>query len=147
MRRARASRNSYTDNVLTSEKQVVPTTDQHINDAIEWMQLRGMPALPHDVFSSSGFVIPGVAAVWLFFTNSSMATLEFLISNPHAPKEQRRSALDAVVGRAIAEAKAAGVRLLSAYVQRDDVERLGRKHALARTGIVAVISRNLQKEN
>lgn len=138
--------NSGVGNVLTSAPTVIPATSQHIDDALEWLHVRGMAELPRDVFSSTGYVVPGVAAVWLYLTDSSLAFLEMLISNPAAPKRERRIALDAVVARAVDEAARAGTRVLNAFVQRPDVQALGLRHQLKPVGTVTMLSANLSKE-
>jgi hypothetical protein len=102
---------------------------RHVEDAIAWMVKRGMPAPPADMFSPVGFVVEGVAGHWLYLTNSSMAYLEMLTSNPDAPKADRDKALDLVIGRCIHEAKLAGCRVVVTLINRPDLqaraERLG----------------------
>jgi hypothetical protein len=107
---------------------VVRATDEHVTDAIEWMVARGRPAPPRDIFSSTGWCVPGVAAWWLYLTDSTLAWTEMLVGNPHISKEKRRAGLDAVGVRLIEEARLAGTRLLMCNVDRDDIEQLAIKH-------------------
>lgn len=107
----------------------VRATPEHIAQAIAWMVKRGLPAPPADMFSGIGFVVEGVAGHWLYLTDSSMAYLEMLTTNPDAPKADRDRALDLVIGRCLEEAKAAGCRVVVTLINRPDLaaraERLG----------------------
>lgn len=97
---------------------VVRADSSHVRDAIAWMIKRGMPELPTDVFSSAGFVVPGVAGVWVYLTDSTMAWLEMLVANPDATKEDRARGLNAVIDAAVAFSSDQGLRTLIAPVER-----------------------------
>ncbi len=107
----------------------VRATPQHVEEAIAWMVKRGLPAPPADMFSSVGFVVEGIAGHWLYLTNSSMAYLEMLTTNPDASKADRDRALDLVIGRCLEEARDAGCRVVVTLINRPDLqaraERLG----------------------
>lgn len=107
----------------------VEATPRHVEDAIGWMVARGMPALPADTFASTGFVVPGVAGCWLYLTNSSLAYLEMLVTNPAADVGDRDRAQDLVIFRCLEEAREEGCRTVIAPVARPCVlrraERLG----------------------
>ena len=103
---------------------VVRATPSHVIEAIAWAERRGIGRMPEDMFSSCGFVVEGMAAVWLYLTDSSLAYGEMLVSNPDAPKKKRRAAMALVVAAVIAEAKAAGCRTVLAPCLRDDVGML-----------------------
>lgn len=94
----------------------------HVAEVQRWLLKRSGRDLPADMLSSTGYIVPGAAAVWLYLTDSSMAYLEFLVSNPDAPKAVRRAGIARVLARAVEEAKLAGTRLLACSVTRDDVE-------------------------
>ena len=107
---------------------VVRATDEHVTDAISWMVARGRPAPPRDIFSGTGWCVPGVAAWWLYLTDSTLAWTEMLVGNPSIPKGRRREGLDAVIAHVLGEAKAAGTRLLVCNVDRADLEERAVKH-------------------
>ncbi len=107
---------------------VVRATDEHIDDAIRWMVARGRPAPPRDIFSSTGWAVPGVAAWWLYLTDSTLAWTEMLVGNPDVAKDTRRAGLDAVIAHVLEEARAAGTRLLVCNVDREDLEERAVKH-------------------
>lgn len=90
--------------------------------AIAWAKARGIGPLPTDVFSPTGFVVRGLAGLWLYTTNSTIAYLDMLVSNPDAPKDRRRLALDLVIDACADAAKKAGCRAVMGPCNRDDVE-------------------------
>jgi hypothetical protein len=106
----------------------VRATQEHVDDAIRWMVARGTPAPHRDIFSSTGWCVPGVAAWWLYLTDSTLAWTEMLVGNPDVAKTVRRAGLDAVIARLLSEAKANGVRLLVCNVDRPDLEERALKH-------------------
>lgn len=107
---------------------VVRATDEHITDAIRWMVARGQAAPPRDIFSSTGWCVPGVAAWWLYLTDSTLAWTEMLVGNPDVSKERRSEGLDLVIAHVLKEAKANGTRLLVCNVDRPDLEARAAKH-------------------
>ncbi len=90
---------------------VVQATEEHISEARRWAGARGY-AIPREMFSTLGFAVPGLAAWWLYLTDSSLAYCEFLIGNPDVPAGVRGLALDTVIERVLSEAAARGVTRL-----------------------------------
>jgi len=110
--------------------QVRRATYEHVTDAIAWQAKwrPNDPPPPRDIFSSTGWCVPGLAAWWLYLTDSSLAWTEMLVVNPDAPKAARRDAMDLVIEHVLVEAKAAGTRLLVCNVDRPDLEERAIKH-------------------
>lgn len=109
---------------------VVRCTEEHVTDAIAW-QAKWRPSdppPPRDLFSSTGWCVPGLAAWWLYLTDSSLAWTEMLVVNPDAGKVARRDAMDLVIERVLAEARDAGTRLLVCNIDRPDLEERAIKH-------------------
>lgn len=77
-----------------------------------------------DQFPKTGFIVDGLAAYFLYSTDSSVCFLENLISNKSADQNQRREAVDLVTKAIIKEA-----------------QDLGFKVAYATTGIPLVVVR------
>lgn len=80
-----------------------------------------------DLFPPVGFIVPGIAAYFLYETPSKVCWLENLVSNPDANKEVKELAITAIITAILAESK-----------------RLGFKVAYATTDIPAVIKRATQ---
>ncbi len=107
---------------------VVEATREHAKDAQLWLSLRGKKPWPLAMFDAPGFVVEGVAAVWLYAT-PPFALIEALVANPDVAPSYRNDALDAVVTAALAEAERQGVRVVYSTTTIDAVreraERLG----------------------
>ena len=100
---------------------VVQATEDHVTEAIGWVERRGIVGIPRDTFSSVGFVVEGLAGVWLYLTGSTIAYGEMLVSNPDATKELRREAMSMVVATLLGCARSAGCRTVIAPCVREDV--------------------------
>lgn len=99
----------------------VKASADHVLEVQGWLAKRGL-IVPGDLFASTGYVVPHIAGVWLYLTDSSLAYLDILCSNPDAPAKMRHQALDLVVNTAIAAARESGVRLVLAPILDADVE-------------------------
>lgn len=78
-------------------------------DAVEWWRAHEWPPVPKDALSQFGMLaFEGelkIAAGWLYLTTSSMAWMEWLVTNPDAPLKSRVIGIEYIVGRLINEAK------------------------------------------
>lgn len=59
-------------------------------------------------FPKTGFIVPGVAAYFLYSTDSKVCWLENLVSNPLVTRDQRDRALDLLTRALVQAAKTAG---------------------------------------
>lgn len=83
-----------------------------ILEVSSWFEQRQI-AIPEGMtFPPTGFWIPGIAAAWLYLTNSTRAFMEDAIANPSTTADQRRQALYALESRIADEARQRGVRYL-----------------------------------
>lgn len=73
--------------------------DHDIVEIQNWLAKRGLKNTPNWVFSSSGCIVPGVAAGFIYYTNSGMAFLDGYITNPEARMRDRYLALKAVTAK------------------------------------------------
>lgn len=79
-------------------------TEQETALARTWLMLQGWPPQPDWAFSDLCYVVPGIAAVWLFTSNSKLFWVENLVGNPLADKDERRAALPALLSYVSEEA-------------------------------------------
>ena len=100
----------------------------HFETVRSWMEARNEVITP-DALPQTGFIIPGMAAGFLYRTDSSVAMIEGLVAAPGLGREVRDQAVDAIVLAVIAEAQRLGFKtltgttVLEAVVKR--AERLG----------------------
>ena len=86
------------------------TTHDDVATVNAWLTARGERAWSADLLTlAPGFIIDGLAAVWLF-ASPPFAYIEALVANPGAADADRDGALDAVVFAALAHARERGVR-------------------------------------
>lgn len=92
---------------------VEPVTVDDLPEIALWHARRGMDeGWPREWLSDLGFQVRGVAAGWLITTNTARAMIEDFVSNPDAPKAERRAAIEVVESRIIEEARRLGFRYI-----------------------------------
>ena len=87
--------------------------------------------IPSEFFPDSGFIVDGKAAVFLYKTNSAVAYIDLLISNPEVPLSESQAALDLVVKACIDEAKKLGSKMLLGQTNRNYVAERAMNHGMA----------------
>jgi hypothetical protein len=102
--------------------------EQHFAEVLRWFQLFGETMVP-EALPQTGYIVPGVAAGFLYRTDSSVCWVESLVANKEVPKEERTRALDAIVIALCQDAKKLGFKLVLGSTQLDAVvkraQRLG----------------------
>lgn len=84
------------------------------NDIVSWYVARRLPAPEHWHFSTLGWIVPGVAAGFLYVTNSGIALVDGFITNPEASSSDRIKALKAV----------SNALLATAYADKDNIKKI-----------------------
>lgn len=109
----------------------------------EWWRHYGWRFVPLDALSESGWVVRDgdvtVAAVWLYFSNSSWFWFEFLVANPEVSNRRRFEAIELLIREAAAIAQARSLRIITATKQPGLI-RLFEKHGflINDTGMVTL---------
>ncbi len=91
---------------------------------MSWLDARGMPRVHPNVLSTLGFIIPDVAVVWLYATNSDVCNIENLYSNPKA--ENKNQQINFLIDTAIKSAKNMNYKFIQSVTKSPAVI----KHAL-----------------
>lgn len=95
--------------------------DSDYNELQSWQYARGLNMPDQIYLSNMGFIIPNKASGFLFTTNSSIAHLEMIMSNPNINKEDRDIAINKIVELAIFTAKALGYKVITSTTQIDAI--------------------------
>lgn len=105
------------------------SADDH-KEVMQWLHARSKEVtyIAPECFPMTGFIVPGLAACFLYKTDSSVAYIDLLISNPEGPKDKSRAALDEVVLACIDQAKKDGFKILTATTKHRSVVERGQKH-------------------
>jgi len=106
---------------------------QHYTSLSTWWKAHDWPVMPPESLSQYGLVIPGVAAGFLYKTDSNIAWLEFLISNPEVNKEARSKGLDAIIEGLSAEAKRLGFKTVFTSSYHPGLIKRYEKHQFVKT--------------
>ncbi len=64
-----------------------------LDELNRWLDVRGLMPVEAHALPIVGMIVPGVAAGFLYRTDSSIGFLDGFASNPEAPKETRAAAL------------------------------------------------------
>lgn len=79
-----------------------------------WWRAWKWPVLPLDALPKTGVIVSSndieVCAGWLYQTDSSIAWLEFIISNPKYREDDRSECVDALIGTLLTLAREAGYK-------------------------------------
>lgn len=78
---------------------------EDLDEINEWYEKRELPKFVKALCPKLGFIIHGVAAVFVYLTDSEIAIIEGLVSNPEFEKGARRDCIRRLVDHAYLEAK------------------------------------------
>lgn len=103
----------------------------------EWAAARGLPCYRREALPKTGRIEPGVAAGFLYLTDSSLAMMENFVSNPAAGLRVRSAALDQIAESLIAAAKSLGYRqVVSLCASAGIMRRASKKFRMRSAGDV-----------
>jgi len=94
--------------------------EQHYAQVLRWFELFGETIFP-EALPPTGLIVPGVAAGFLYRTDSSMAMIESLVASKEVSKEERTRAVDAIIVGLSWEAKKLGFKTVLGFTQLDAV--------------------------
>lgn len=89
-----------------------------------------IPAL--DVLPSTGYIVDESAAVFIYLTNSPVAWMEWLVSDPECDKELRSAAVDVAIDHAICQAKLTGSKVFFTTSNRPAVSSRLEQHGFVK---------------
>ncbi len=114
-------------------------------DLNAWYAARGEPGWTADMVPPTGYIEPGVAAGFLFITNTTIALMEGMVTNPRADPAARDRALDEIAHLLLAEARqapfGATIRQVYLFTQIGAIERRALKHGFIKTGQYVMMAR------
>lgn len=77
-----------------------------------------------DLFPPDGYIVPGYAAYFIYYTNSKAVWLENMVCNKEVTPEERDIALQLVVTEVLREINSKGIKI--AYATTDNTSVIGR---------------------
>lgn len=117
---------------------------QDLREVNAWYAARGFPQLTERHLPRVGFIVPGVAAGFLYQTDApAIAMLEGYVSRPRAGVRLVSSAIDDITGALLAEAKLRGVSSVVALTHARGIERRANKFGMRTIGVYAMAAKEL----
>lgn len=100
-----------------------PVEESDFKEIFRWHELRGMR--PPDIGSMPGvgLIQPGVAAVFLYRTDSDVCLLDCAVSNPEAERSECDEALDSILRELVKIASGTGFRKIFAMTRRGSIAK------------------------
>lgn len=84
------------------------------SEICKWFKLHGLGTPMRDQLPMNGFIVPKIAAGFIYLTDSSVAILDCFIANPDSDDHQRDAAIDLIVSKLTTFARTRCVQLLIA---------------------------------
>ena len=84
----------------------------HLSQLNQWHSIRGLSPVNRGDLPSTGFIVLGIAAGFLYLTDSNLAFLDGYIANPETTSLERKPALDLITDCLMDAAQKAGVKRL-----------------------------------
>jgi hypothetical protein len=107
---------------------------ENLEEVNVWHSLRKMGALRKDMVPNIGYYVPGIAAGFIYRTDSCMAFLDGFISNPLTDKAEREIALDKITEALLDSADRLGYHIVLAMTQNDKIRERCKKYKFVPKG-------------
>lgn len=117
---------------------------EHLAELNRWYAARDLPAVMSGVLPHVGYIAPGLAAGFLYRTDSELALLDGFISNPEAPLLDRGRAISRVLEALVEEVPAgAGVSHLIGLTRVRGMEQLVERAGFSAVGGYRLFTRKV----
>jgi hypothetical protein len=117
-------------------------TESDIEEVMGWFHSRKIEITP-DYFPKTGFIEPGVAAGFLYSTDSNWCIFECFIGNPNISSEERQKALREIVPVMIEKAKLMGYKQAFGFAVSQTMLQIGMENAFKFVETCSTIVRKL----
>lgn len=112
-------------------------------EIVAWHEARGLSAPPVEALPQLGCISPGVAAGFLYQTDSIIAVLDVYISNPAAPPEVRDTALDIITLKLLNKARHLGFKYVKCETKLTSIGARASRLGFADTGTYRCLVKEL----
>lgn len=100
----------------------------HRSSVETWGEKHGFPFPPTEFLPDLGWIVGDAAVGFLYTTNSKLGWVEWVFSNPAKTADQRREAIDLLMGQIQAEAFIKGVTALFSSSGSDAYLEILKRH-------------------
>lgn len=130
------------DNQSEHIEMVHRVTEEDLEEVISWFHKRNLEITP-DYFPTTGFIVSGKAAGFVFATDSNFCIFECFIGNPEISREERQEALRHIVPAMIEEAKEMGYKQAFGFATSSTMIQIGIENEFKLIETCSTIVRNL----
>ena len=95
---------------------------------VHWYRKRSLTPPDPRALSDIGFIADGRVAGWLYLTNSNIALIEGIVSDPDSTSSLRRESLNKLVGCLIDFAVHLGYTQIMGVTKHPGIEALGKRY-------------------
>jgi hypothetical protein len=113
--------------------------EEDLGSLTEWYAARDRRPVAAEDFPQIGFIEPGVAAGFLFRTDSSIAFADLFISNPKASTLTSARAVYAIMERLAVEAEACGFKYVAGLVSAPGTKKLCERQGFEKAGVYEML--------
>lgn len=93
-----------------------------------WWNAHNWKEVPSSSLPSCGYIVNEVCVGFLYLTNSDMALLEWVVSDPNSDVELRNQSLDLLLAVLTEEAKLNGVKFIFTATRHPKLQERYKKH-------------------
>lgn len=97
--------------------------DLDFDDIRTWFEARDSQMPERSLFPRIGFIISGIAAGFIYFTDSDVAIIDGYISNPNTDSKTRSDALNEITQSLIKYAQFQKIKLIKCDTQLEAIKR------------------------
>lgn len=109
-------------------------TENDYGEIYSWFNKRHITPPEKWALSNEGFIVRGVAAGFLYLTNSSLGFIDMFVSNPDSSSADRKNAIDMIMARLLMVARNEEIRVLVCSTKFQGVEEIPLRHGFKKTG-------------
>ena len=125
--------------------QVKRVIEQDLDEIIGWFHSRNIEITP-EYLSPTGFIVPSIAAGFVYATDSNFCVFESFISNPNTTADERKIALTAIVSAMIQEAREMGYADAYGFATSSTMIQHGLEQGFKVVDTCTTIVRDLREE-
>jgi hypothetical protein len=125
-----------------SKPEVVPFVPaEHYAQIAPWWTGHNWPVIPMGFLPATGFIVPGVAVGFIYSTDSDVALMEWIVSNPKATPRDVVSALSAIIKSLKEAAKENGYTAIFSFIKNEGLKTLYQRNGfkVTDTGMTHVL--------
>jgi hypothetical protein len=108
-----------------------------------WYEAHGKPPVDFMALPAFGLIEEGLAAGFLYMTDSTLGLLEGFVTNPEAPMVERSKALERILHSLVEEAERLGVKTLVGLCAAESVVKLGLRNGFRHLGQYEMVAKEV----